>query len=105
MEEKEKVEEKIDEIVAAYTVNQYTAQEQEFKVPFTVDVISRVSKRYINTCVHRLFSFLFERTKKSIKANCNGFFPNSLKQIVVVVLMESFFLMEKLDSCIISNII
>lgn len=47
--EREKVQKKIDEIAAPYTLNQYAVQQQEFRVPFSVDVIARVSKGYINT--------------------------------------------------------
>jgi hypothetical protein len=48
-EEKESVQNKIDNIAHSYAANQYTVQRQEFKVPFTVDVISRVSAGYIQT--------------------------------------------------------
>jgi hypothetical protein len=47
--EKATVQKKINDIAAAYTLNQYAVQQQEFRVPFAVDVIARVSKGYINT--------------------------------------------------------
>jgi hypothetical protein len=47
--ERERVQKKIDDIAAPYTLNQYSVQKQAFKVPFTVDVIARVSKGYVNT--------------------------------------------------------
>jgi hypothetical protein len=47
--EKTRVQKQIDKIAAPYVVNHYTVERQEFTVPFTVDVIARVSKRYKNT--------------------------------------------------------